>query len=173
MAMPKAGNGTELNELQRQMGQIRHDMHQEVQGAVRGAQSLTNWRSMVANHPWAALGIAAAAGYLAVPNRRSRSDPRDAQLAAALAAASRTSSSEQPAGPPPARSSVLRSAFSLLTPVLIRAAQNYALSQLEQWLALNAFRSEENLQNRRGEPGEPTRGDREPEGPTIRFRDRR
>jgi hypothetical protein len=172
MAMPKATNPAQLNEIQRQMGQIRHEMHQEFQGAVRGAQSLTDWRSMVANHPWAAIGVAAAAGYLAVPHRRSQSDPGDAKWAAALAAASRNPAPPQPAGSPPRRSSIFRSALGLLTPVLTRAAQNYVLGQLEHWLAMNAFRLQENVQNRRGEPGPPTPADPVAEGQTIRFRDR-
>ena len=153
MAMPKAANAAQISEIQRQMGQIRHEMHQEVRGAVRGAQSLTDWRSMVANHPWAAIGVAAVTGYLVVPHRRSQSDSGDAKLAAALAIASRNAAAAQPAAPPAIRSSIFRSAFSLLTPVLIRAGQNYVLGQLEQWLAMNAFRSQENVQNRRDEPG--------------------
>lgn len=173
MAMPKAANAAQISEIQRQMGQIRHEMHQEVRGAVRGAQSLADWRSMVANHPWAAIGVAAAAGYLAVPHRRSHSDSGDAKWAAALAAASRNAAPAQPAGPPAVvRHSIFRSAFSLLTPVLIRAGQNYVLGQLEQWLAMNAFRSQENVQNRRDEPAPPTRGGQDPDRQTIRFRDR-
>ena len=37
----------------------------------------------------------------------------------------------------------LRTAFGLLTPVITRAAQNYVLYQIEQWLAANAFRFEQ------------------------------
>ena len=88
MAMARADSPAELSDIQRRMAQIRHDMHEEVQGAVRGAQSLTDWRSMVASHPWAALGAAAAVGYLAVPHRRSRSGGSAAHMAAAVAAAS-------------------------------------------------------------------------------------
>jgi hypothetical protein len=154
------------------MGQIRHEMHAEVQGAVRGAQSLTDWRSMVASHPWAAIGVAAAAGYLAVPHRRSRKDSNDAQLAAALAAASRVPATRLPAESPAPRSNVFWSVASLLTPVLIRAAQNYALTQLEQWLTTNAFQSRERVQDGSSPPGQPPRGDQDVGGPTIRFRER-
>ena len=52
------------------MAQIRHDMHHDVQGAVEGAQSLTDWRTLIRMNPWISLGIAATVGYLIVPKRR-------------------------------------------------------------------------------------------------------
>ena len=45
MAGVKPMISTDISEIQRQMAQIRHDMHHEVQCAVRSAQSLTDWRS--------------------------------------------------------------------------------------------------------------------------------
>ena len=36
----EAGNSADLSDIQRQMAQIRHEMHEEVRGAVRSAQSL-------------------------------------------------------------------------------------------------------------------------------------
>ena len=60
----------EINEIQRRMAQIRHELHEEVREAVKGAQSLTDWRSQVRNHPWLALGAAAVMGYMIVPRRR-------------------------------------------------------------------------------------------------------
>jgi len=155
------------------MAQIRHEMHEEVQGAVRGAQSLTDWRSMVANHPWAALGAAAAVGYLAVPHRRSRGDGGAAHLAAAVVAASRAEPAGRPVAASVAKLSLVRAAFSLLTPVVVRAAQNYALNHLERLLVAHAFGSKENDRERRGEPSAVRAGDEDPEGQTVRFRDLR
>ena len=43
----------EINEIQRRMAQIRRELHEEVREAVKGAQSLTDWRSQVRHHPWA------------------------------------------------------------------------------------------------------------------------
>ena len=59
MATAKPSNSTELEDIQRRMAQIRHDMHGEVRQAVKGAQSLTDWRSLVRNHPWLTVGVAA------------------------------------------------------------------------------------------------------------------
>jgi hypothetical protein len=172
MAMSKPGSAAELNQIQRQMGQMRHEMHAEVQGAVRGAQSLADWRNLVSNHPWAAVGIAAVVGYLVVPHRRLRSESSDAQWAAAVAAASRGHPVSQPVQPA-ARLSLFRSAFSLVTPVLIRAAQNYVLGQVEQVLASNVFGLKGGVQDRGAEPGQTAPSDQESAGPTIRFRERR
>ena len=171
MPTSKAGGGTDLSELQRQMAQIRHEMHEEVRGAVRGAQSLTDWRRIVANHPWAALGIAAATGFLVVPRRRvSRTEQP-------LPTAALTQASQGPAPnrstPSPAGPGVWRTALGILTPVLARAAQNYALNQIEQWLAANALRFNEHAAARPVEPMQAPRAGQSLVVPTIPFRDRR
>ena len=70
MATANSTISAEISDIQRRMAQVRHEMHQEVQGAVKGARSLTDWRSLVRSHPWLSLGVAAAAGYLIVPKRR-------------------------------------------------------------------------------------------------------
>jgi hypothetical protein len=123
----------EINEIQRRMAQIRHDLHVEVRDAVKGAQSLTDWRSQVRSHPWLALGAAAAAGYLIVPRRRSA-----APTVVAVSPAASGLAAAAPAQPErPSRRSrwdILGTAFSLLAPIAVRAAQNYAIQSLEQWL---------------------------------------
>ena len=128
MLMEKPPLTTEISEIQRRMAQIRHDMHHEVQGAVRGAQSLTDWRSVVRNRPWLSLSIAVAVGYLIVPRRQSE--------ARTLVTAGPISN---PVSPPtamlqtePSRWSSLKTVYSLLAPVAVRAAQNYALQHLER-----------------------------------------
>jgi hypothetical protein len=173
MAMARAGNPADLNDIQRRMAQIRHEMHEDVQGAVRGAQSLTDWRSMVASHPWAALGAAAVVGYLVVPQRRSRSKGSAANLAAAVAAVNRADAAGSRVEAPVARASLVRSAFSLLIPVVVRAAQNYALNQVEQFLVANPLRFTETDPDRDGGPSQGRAGDPDAEGQTVRFRDRR
>ena len=70
MAMTKPSSPTDVADIQRRMAQIRHEMHQEVQGAVHGARTLADWRSLVKSYPWLSLSVAAAVGYLVVPKRR-------------------------------------------------------------------------------------------------------
>jgi hypothetical protein len=133
MATAKSTTTAEVSDIQRRMAQIRHELHQEVQEAVKGAQSLTDWRSQVRNHPWLALGAAAAVGYLVVPKRRSET-PAIASVrppAYGLVAAAPVAPVSQPRG---SSWSVLGTAFNLLAPVAVRAAQNYVLHNLEQML---------------------------------------
>ena len=156
-------------DIQRQMAQIRHDMHQEVQGAVQGARTLTDWKSLVRSYPWLSLSVAAAVGYFVVPRRRS-----DAPTVVAVAArspeflASAGAENKQER----ARSTgwgVTATAFSLLAPIVVRAAQNYALTYFEQWLANHPLASPAgNQQDSRARPSrEPARSS----GPSGRLRE--
>ena len=165
--MLKSNTREELGELQQRMSQIRREMHDEVKGAMRGAQSLTDWRSAVATYPWAALGIAAAVGYLAVPYRRSRRGAAAAPLIAPVAGPGHA----EPYAAPRPREGLVRSALGLVAPVVARAAQNYALVQLEQWLTAQPKASSRPEHPGEARPGEPLVED--DQTATIRFRDRR
>jgi hypothetical protein len=123
----------EIIEIQRRMAQVRHELHEEVREAVKGAQSLTDWRSQVRNHPWLALGAAAALGYLIVPRRRQEAAP--AIVAVAPAAAAPAMVQPSAGAPEKKRWGLIGSAVSLLAPIAVRAAQNYAIQYLEQWIA--------------------------------------
>jgi hypothetical protein len=138
MVSERRSEAAAINEIQRQMAQIRQELHHDIQGAVRGAQSLTDWRSAVGNHPWLSLAIAAAAGYLIVPERRRETRTvvtvgpppgPDPMPASPVSAGSRGRS----------RWSAIETAYNLLAPVAVRAAQNYALQLLERWLAAHPF----------------------------------
>lgn len=118
----------DVTEIQRRMAQIRHELHEDVREAVKGAQSLTDWRSQVRNHPWLALGAAAAVGYFLVPRRH----PAPAIVAVAPAAPVVQPSAEAPRKK---RWGLIGSAVGLLAPIAVRAAQNYAIQYLEQWIA--------------------------------------
>jgi hypothetical protein len=161
----------EISEIQRHMAQIRRDMHHEVQGAVRGAQSLTDWRSLVSNHPWLALGTAATVGYLVVPNRR-----RDAQTFVAVGP---TANLVPPPAPfvrnaPPLQSAtwnIWKAVYGLVAPVAMRAAQNYALQHLERLLAAHPFMFPDTppSSEKAAGPGRPAAHP----GPAARFLDAR
>ena len=154
MPTSNAASSVEIGELQRRMAQIRREMHEDVQGAVRGAQSLTDWRSIVGNHPWAALGVALGVGYLLVPHRSSKSKTPTPVITEAPRGATVVAPASQSQK---VRFRPVGAAFGLLGPVLVRAAQNYALNYFEQWLAAHPFPMEESDRVRRFEPraGEP------------------
>ena len=152
MAAVKPMTSMDISDIQRRMAQIRHDMHQEVQGAVKGAQSLTEWRSFVRSHPWLSISVASVVGYLVVPARRSTAPTilsvghPSPELLTAAAAGDQSRQLKQSGW------SIFGTAFSLLAPVAVRGAQNYVLGQLEQWL------SQHPLPSVPGEaPGKPTR----------------
>jgi hypothetical protein len=138
MAKEQSNAVGKVQEIQRQMAQVRHELHYEVQHVVKRAQSFTDWRSLVRRHPWLTVGAAVIAGYLVVPKRRRRAPtvstvtPPASTLVAPAAAgvASRSQAS---------RSGVFTTAYSLLGPVVIRAVQNYAAAALEEWLARNSM----------------------------------
>ena len=124
----------EISEIQRRMAQVRHELHAEVREAVQGAQSLTDWRSHVRHHPWLALGAAAAVGYLIVPRRRHEPAPTIVAVTPHAASAALPS----PAAAEPKKKKrwgLIGSAVGLLAPIAVRAAQNYAIQYLEQWIA--------------------------------------
>ena len=124
----------EISEIQRRMAQVRHELHEEVREAVQGAQSLTDWRSHVRHHPWLALGAAAAVGYLIVPRRRHEPAPTIVAVTPHAASAALPS----PAAAEPKKKKrwgLIGSAVGLLAPIAVRAAQNYAIQYLEQWIA--------------------------------------
>jgi hypothetical protein len=119
----------DITEIQRQMAQIRRDLHEDVREAVKGAQSLTDWRSQVRSHPWLALGAATVVGYLIVPKRHS------APAIVAVAPAPAQAAVSMPEAPKKKRWGLIGSAVGLLAPIAVRAAQNYAIQYLEQWIA--------------------------------------
>ena len=135
--MPAAKPMTTMDiaEIQRQMAQIRHDMHQEVQGAVKGAQLLTDWRSLVKSYPWLSISVAAVAGYALVPRCQSTYVDRRAEFAVSPGLPPASNMAARVPRKRPTAWSILGSAFSLLSPLAVRVAQNYALGHLEQWLS--------------------------------------
>jgi hypothetical protein len=143
-----------IEDIQRQMAQIRLALHQDVDGAVKGARSMTDWRAVVASHPWAALAAAAALGYLVVPKRQP-AEVSGGQLAGAptpIIAESETP--DRQVGTRRGRWAVLSTAFSLLAPVVVRAGQNYLLEYVQRWLAQYPPFSEDGmpLEARSGKP---------------------
>jgi hypothetical protein len=125
----------EIEDIQRRMAQIRHNMHGEVLEAVKGAQSLTDWRSLVGSHPWLSLGVGTAVGYLVVPRRRS-SAPTIVAVDATTPKLAAQAEPQKPSASTGITSwSVIGTAFSLLAPIAVRAAQNYAMQYIEGLLA--------------------------------------
>ena len=133
-------DSTEIQDIQRRMAQIRHEMHEEVRGAVMGAQSLVDWRSAVRNRPWLSVGLAAAAGYVLVPKRRPPAVPIVTVAGLSPGQAIPTPTAEAATGGRGSVRDTLGIVFSLVAPVVVRAAQSYVAHHLENWLAAHPVR---------------------------------
>ncbi len=133
-ATAKLTTTVEINDIQRRMALVRHEMHHDVREAVKGARSLTDWRSLVQTHPWLTLAAAAATGYLIVPKRRSE-PPATVMVGVPTTPPASPTSVNLASAPREKSWSLIGSVLGLLAPIAIRAAQNYAVQYLEQRLA--------------------------------------
>jgi hypothetical protein len=149
MATAKPSSSTEIEDIQRRMAQIRHDMHEEVLVAVKGARSLTNWRSLVRNYPLAALGVATAIGYVIVPRRRSEAPTIVAVNATAPEIVAMTELQKPSQRQSATAWSIAGTVFNLVTPIMVRAAQNYALLYIVGLLAQHELPPEQVRRERR------------------------
>jgi hypothetical protein len=136
----------EVDEIRRRMAQIRKELHQDMQNVVAGAEAATDWRHYVRLYPWACLALAFGAGFMVVPRKR-RSVSRTAEKAAeaAVAKVSQAVGERVPVETPrqvdkeKKRSGLLGATFGMLMPVAMRAAQSYAASFVENWIAQQAM----------------------------------
>ncbi len=126
---------SEVDEIRRHMAQIRHELHEDVQGVVRGAEATADWRRYIRNYPWAAMGLAFGVGYLIVPRRPRPQMPAFPYLAQP---APQAAPAVSPAPAEPAKKKgkgIFRTVLGLAAPFALRTAQGYALQFFEQFLA--------------------------------------
>lgn len=135
----------EVDDIRRRMAQIRQRLHQDMQGVVAGAEAASDWKHYVRLYPWASLAACFAAGFLIVPRKR-RSVTRTAQKAAEAAVAKVTEVAEaNGTGKIAAKASSsaeeakkkgwIGALIGLASPLVVRAAQSYALGYVETWIA--------------------------------------
>jgi len=122
---------TDIDDIRRRMAQIRRELHDDVQGVVAGAEAATDWRGWIRNYPWISVGLAFAVGYILVP-RRHREVPT---IRITPPEASRALVAESPRAPEKRKKGLIGWGLGLLAPVVLRAAQGYALQFFEQWMA--------------------------------------
>ena len=118
------------DDLQRQMAEVRSQLHQEVRGVVQGAKNATDWRSYVRSHPWTALAVAFGSGYFLVP-RRSSPPTVHVLPATGISPQSESSAPSANTGSWP----ILGWVLGAVGPIALRAAQSYALASVENLLA--------------------------------------
>jgi hypothetical protein len=123
----------EIDEIRRQMAQIRHDLHHDVSNVVSGVSEVVNevsgamdWRSVLRGHPYILLGTALAAGYLIVPRRMKVVEPIQNSLA--------NRAVPEPLTRKKQRFRPFSFAVELLWPIATQAAQAYAMIWIENHL---------------------------------------
>jgi hypothetical protein len=131
----------DVDEIRRRMAEIRHDLHQDVQGVVATAEAVTDWRRHLTGHPWLALGAAFAVGYFIVPRRRTpeitttvASAIADGELAKIRESLDALKDQAGVAKPKP-KKGLVGAALGMIVPLVLRAGQGYAMSYLENWIA--------------------------------------
>jgi len=141
----------QIDEIRRQMAQIRRELHEDMQAVVAGAEAASDWKYYVQRYPWVALGLVTVAGYLVVPRRRT-SATETAEAAATETAerlgglfrrARKTVSrgvESQDHEPTPTekkerKAGLIGMVFGMVSPVVLRVAQSYAANYAENWLA--------------------------------------
>ena len=140
----------EIEDLRRKMALIRHDLHQDVRSVVEGAEAAADWRRYVRSYPWLGVGLAFAVGFLLVPRRLRATNTTTINYAPAEIA--RSVAAEVPKILPAAAlpekkksNGLIKSALGLAMPVVLRAAQGYALQFFEQWMAQKMAQQPHNM----------------------------
>lgn len=119
--------GNEASAIRQRMSVIRHDIEDDVDGIVRNAQELTNWKHYVRAFPWGSLAAAVAAGYMVVPRRLEVISP-DADQLATLARKDRIVVTNSPSSE--AKPGLLTNAANLAATAIMRAAVGYATHRI-------------------------------------------
>lgn len=156
----------EIDDIRRQMAQIRRELHEDVQGVVAGAEAVADWRRYVRLYPWAAAGAAMGIGYLLAPRRRRKSVAEEVasampeQVRAAVREAKQGADAPAPADSPAVvkkekRAGLFGAIFGMVAPLAWKAAQNYAMTFAEQWIAQQAAAGQNPLGFLQGIPGMP------------------
>ena|SRR5688572_24555696 len=71
----------EAQAIAQRMAELRRNLITDVREVSQGARVMTDWKFYVGRFPWAALGLAALAGFMAVPKKRAVISPDQEALA--------------------------------------------------------------------------------------------
>ncbi len=161
---------SDVDEIRRQMALIRREMHTSVSNVVSDVEDAMDWRSVIRNHPYIALGAGLAVGYLVVPRRKKAQVRRVVEIPAAPQALTAGAFPEPlafqaPAPAKPAKSlgrRLLGWGVGMLWPLVGQSVQAYAAVWLEDQLKqhLNLKPPGEFVPpSSSGRPGEPYDGE--------------
>jgi hypothetical protein len=124
---------SEIDEIRRKMANIRRDIHEDIKGVVEGAEEVADWRHYIRLYPWAAVGLAFAAGYLVVPKRKKSAAPT--QIVVAAAPPTPAAAQAITAEPEKKGRGLIGMGLGMIAPIAVRAAQNYLTHFVTNWIA--------------------------------------
>jgi len=130
-----AAESNDVDEIYQRMAVIRREHHTNVRESVAGAEAMADWGRYTWTYPWIALGAAAAVGYVISTSGHQKvtadnANPADGDgdRAGEPVAGVSAKGQERSWG----SRTLLLAAWDILSPVAIRAGQNYVLHWLEQ-----------------------------------------
>jgi hypothetical protein len=107
--------------------EITSDVEQVTEQVTQSARAMTDWTFYVRRFPWAAVGVAAAAGFLLVPRKKTTVTATPEQLAALANSKEFVAAATQQLKPP---ESLLKGLAATLAAMAAKAAVSYATEQL-------------------------------------------
>jgi hypothetical protein len=124
---PASNPEDEAREVVDRMAALRREIVHDVEHVAESAKAMTDWTFYVRRFPWAAVGVAAAAGFLLVPRKKSTVTPTAEQLAALVQNKEFVAAATEQLKPP---RSVLAGVGATLAAMAGRAALAYVTEQL-------------------------------------------
>lgn len=115
------------NEIRAELQRTRGRLLAEASAVAGGARELADWRYYVRRYPWAALGVAGALGYLAVPRRLEIMSP-DEKTLERLAKRNRLVVEARP--PAAQKTNLMDTLLTMTANLLLRAGTAYVGQQL-------------------------------------------
>ncbi len=117
----------QAREVIERMAALRRELTHDVEHVTESAKAMTDWTFYVRRFPWAAVGIAAAAGYLLVPRKKTTVTPTAEQLEALVKNKEFVAAATEQLKPP---QSLLKGLAATLAAMAGRAALSYLTEQI-------------------------------------------
>ncbi|MEX2092353.1 MAG: hypothetical protein WD971_06730 [Pirellulales bacterium] len=117
----------EAREVVERMATLRREIASDVDHVAESAKAMTDWTFYVRRFPWAAVGLAAAAGFLLVPRKKTTVTPTAEQLAALVNNKQFVAAATDQLKPP---QSLLKGLAATLAAMAGRAALAYVTEQI-------------------------------------------
>lgn len=119
------------DQIRRKMANLRVNLGADINGVAAKAKDLTDWRQFVRRAPWMSVGLAAAAGFWAVP-KKLKVEPVDPATIASLAKKHRVVVEDHPKTTGTGMSSAL---FGLISTTVLRAAVGFGSQKVAELMA--------------------------------------